>query len=211
MFVFHFSVSEPLCLVVVNVVGVPRARFQYLSVTGYCVNIMHVYVYALKIYTFSFCPPGPMHYFISLKASNSLERISLSRALSVIIILYQVIIWTGPIIRGQTNVCAPILGQWIWYTLYSVHICLLDVGHKPHWRYFRIENTDKGRNIDKYRHWHIKMIMIKHWDNCHIFYMDIIVIGHRLLMVCAWLGGTIPMGLEPSWSIFRDDFIDFTH
>ena len=41
--------------------------------------------------------------------------------------------------------------------------------------------------------------------------MDIIVIGHRLLMVCAWLGGTIPMGLEPSWSIFRDDFIDFTH
>ena len=201
MFVFHFSVSEPLCLVVVNVVGVPRARFQYLSVTGYCVNIMHVYVYALKIYTFSFCPPGPMHYFISLKASNSLERISLSRALSVIIILYQVIIWTKPIIRGQTNVCAPILGQWIWYTLYSVHICLLDVGHKPHWRYFRIENTDKGRNIDKYRHWHIKMIMIKHWDNCHIFYMDIIVIGHRLLMVCAWLGGTIPMGLEhfPWW------------
>ena len=101
MFVFHFSVSAPLCLVVVNVVGVPRARFQYLSVTGYCVNIMHVYVYALKIYTFSFCPPGPMHYFIFLKASNSLERISLSRALSVIIILYQVIIWTGPIIRGQ--------------------------------------------------------------------------------------------------------------
>ena len=106
MFVFHFSVSEPLCLVVVNVVGVPRARFQYLSVTGYCVNIMHVYVYALKIYTLSFCPPGPMHYFIFPKASNSFERISLSRALSVIIILYQyqVIIWTA-VQLSEDNKC----------------------------------------------------------------------------------------------------------
>ena len=43
--------------------------------------------------------------------------------------------------------------------------------------------------------------MIKHWDNCHIFYMDILLLETDRLMVCAWLGGTIPMGLEhfPWW------------